>query len=220
MQWVTYRNSLTIPIQHDAMSPGGRRLEPSSTFSKLPVIKFVSWGVVGICLLFLAGCSVPSHQRRPAVIPGETKTDEPITIEPISPDPSERYADPLSNRTIESLLADQYRQWQGVPYRYGGRTKRGIDCSGFVQIAFREGLGIDLPPTTATMKRVGRAVGKRKLTTGDLVFFKTGRAKRHVGIYVGRRQFIHASTSQGVMRSDLDNPYWASCYWTARRILN
>ncbi len=118
---------------------------------------------------------------------------------------------------VRRKLHAQYQEWGGTRYRYGGLSKNGVDCSGFVYLTFREQLGLSVPRTTADQIRVGRAVARSALRPGDLVFFRTGYKVRHVGIYMGEQQFLHASTSRGVMISSLNNTYWRSKYWQARR---
>ncbi|WP_051901773.1 NlpC/P60 family protein [Photobacterium sanctipauli] len=113
-----------------------------------------------------------------------------------------------------------YRQWKGTPYRLGGTTRSGIDCSAFVQVGYADVHNLHLPRTTSQQAKLGKWVALNDVQEGDLVFFKTGRNLRHVGIYVGESQFLHASTSQGVMISSLKNPYWRSVYWQARRVTN
>lgn len=120
----------------------------------------------------------------------------------------------------ETSLFSVYQQWQGVPYRLGGTSKAGIDCSAFVQIAFQDAWQHSLPRTTRLQSQQGQAIRYRDAQYGDLVFFKTSRSTRHVGIYLGNQYFMHASTSQGVIISRLDNPYWASKLWQFRRINN
>jgi cell wall-associated NlpC family hydrolase len=108
----------------------------------------------------------------------------------------------------------------GVPYRLGGISRQGIDCSAFVQILYRDALGLDLPRTTADQVEIGASVPAHELLPGDLVFFRPYNRNRHVGVYLSRGEFVHASTSNGVMISRLDEPYWKDHYWTARRILS
>ncbi|MCG3721333.1 C40 family peptidase [Vibrio cincinnatiensis] len=120
----------------------------------------------------------------------------------------------------ETSLFSVYQQWQGVPYRLGGTNKAGIDCSAFVQIAFQEAWQQSLPRTTRLQSQQGQVIRYQDAQYGDLVFFKTSRSTRHVGIYLGNQYFMHASTSQGVIISRLDNPYWASKLWQFRRIEN
>ena len=111
----------------------------------------------------------------------------------------------------------------GVPYRSGGLTRRGVDCSGFVMNVFREVYGKSLARSSADMlKRNCKKVGRAKLKEGDLVFFRTGRGKRkvpnHVGIYLKNGKFIHASTSRGVIVSSLSEPYYVRTWLTGGRV--
>lgn len=110
-----------------------------------------------------------------------------------------------------------YEQWQDVPYQLGGTDSAGVDCSAFVKAAYAEVYRVSLPRETRDQAKSGVAVSPDRLRTGDLVFFKTGFRDRHVGIFVGNGQFIHASESLGVSRTSLANPYWSKRYWKARR---
>jgi cell wall-associated NlpC family hydrolase len=86
-------------------------------------------------------------------------------------------------------------------------------------VAFQDALQLSLPRTTKQQVRVGSELDYSEAQIGDLVFFKTSRSVRHVGVYVGNKQFMHASTSKGVIISRLDNPYWASKFWHFRRVI-
>lgn len=121
---------------------------------------------------------------------------------------------------VVTRLADQLQMWQGAPYRYGGMSKRGVDCSGFVMLTFQQQFNLLLPRETYQQAQTGRRISRDDLRPGDLVFFKTGSGENglHVGIYNGNHQFIHASASQGVIRSSLNNRYWRLHFWQARRI--
>ena len=119
---------------------------------------------------------------------------------------------------VQQEFLEVYNDWKGVPYRLGGNTYSGIDCSAFVQVAYREALNIQLPRTTLAQVSVGNELSYEQVQVGDLAFFKTSRKVRHVGVYIGNKQFMHASTSKGVMISRLDNPYWASKFWHFRRV--
>ncbi|QQX80241.1 C40 family peptidase [Shewanella sp. KX20019] len=131
--------------------------------------------------------------------------------------PTEKVA--LDNTTaVKNQLMQLHSEWKGTPYRFGGMSKRGVDCSGFVALGFNDKFGIKLPRTTDEQRSVGKSVSKSQLREGDLVFFKTGWSTRHVGIYIGNNQFLHASTSQGVMISSLNNSYWKQKYWLSRRL--
>ena len=125
---------------------------------------------------------------------------------------------PSEQAEVRQALETQYRRWRGVPYRLGGNSKAGIDCSGFTQTTFHEQFNQPLPRTTEAQARLGQQVSASELKAGDLVFFRTAVKVRHVGIYMGGGEFLHASTSRGVMISRLDNPYWQQHYWQARRL--
>ena len=117
-------------------------------------------------------------------------------------------------------LSEHQQEWQGTRYRIGGNSKSGVDCSGFMQITFRDLFGIDLPRMTVDQAKEGTKISKSELRTGDLVFFNTGRGPngKHVGVYVKNGQFLHASTKGGVIYSDMDSPYWTKTFWQARRL--
>ena len=121
------------------------------------------------------------------------------------------------NGLIKSNLLAQHKRWSGTPYKLGGMSRKGIDCSGFVAISYQSLFKVSLPRETKYQAKRGRFIPRQALQSGDLVFFKTGRSLRHVGIYLGGQAFLHASTSKGVMISRLDNPYWNSHYWKAKR---
>ncbi len=129
------------------------------------------------------------------------------------------YSSGLSDPTYaRSALYEQYQEWKGVPYRDGGESRRGVDCSGFVQLTFREQFAMQLPRDTGSQAQLGRSISTRQLRPGDLVFFNIGKRTRHVGVMVEKNKFLHASTSKGVMISDLNQPYWQRYYWQARRL--
>ena len=134
-----------------------------------------------------------------------------------------------TNRVISNLddqimvianLSEHQQEWQGTRFRIGGNSKSGVDCSGFMQITFRDLFGIDLPRMTVDQAKEGTKISKSELRTGDLVFFNTGRGPngKHVGVYVKNGQFLHASTKGGVIYSDMDSPYWTKTFWQARRL--
>ncbi|BAE74227.1 putative lipoprotein [Sodalis glossinidius str. 'morsitans'] len=131
----------------------------------------------------------------------------------------DEFEEMVRNVDIKSKIMDQYADWKGVRYRLGGSTKRGIDCSGFVQMTFREQFGLDLPRSTLDQREIGSRIQRTKLRPGDLVLFSASSTGRHVGIYLGNDQFVHASTSSGVMISNLNKSYWKSRYREARRVL-
>lgn len=120
---------------------------------------------------------------------------------------------------IEQCILDEYSRWKGTYHRLGGTGSQGIDCSGFVKAVYKDAFNIILPRTTKTQVRKGNYASFNKLQPGDLVFFKPPNYPRHVGIYLSRSQFVHASKTKGVTISKIDVNYWSKYYWTARRIL-
>lgn len=119
-----------------------------------------------------------------------------------------------------SLLRSEYQYWRGTPYRLGGTTKKGIDCSALIQAIYRNSFKIKIPRTTREQVKLGSHVNRSELEVSDLVFFKSTRKVRHVGIYLGNNQFLHASVSKGVIISSLDNSYWNAHYWKSRRAID
>lgn len=124
----------------------------------------------------------------------------------------------MASASSSSTLINIAHGYIGSPYSYGGTSSAGFDCSGFTQRVFIDG-GSSLPRTTSGQFNVGASVSKDNLQPGDLVFFNTnGIGVSHVGIYIGSNNFIHASSSRGVMISSIYDPhYWGSRYIGARR---
>jgi len=154
-----------------------------------------------LCLLVVlagGGCSDKQRISSPATIAIQPATGE--------------------RRSVQEKLIDQYNAWRAVPYRPGGMSRDGIDCSAFVRLTFNSRFGIDLPRTTEELALTGTGLARDKVLPGDLLLFKTGRLDRHVGIVVDDRLFMHVSTRRGVMLSDLSEPYWRDHFWQARRI--
>ncbi|MGI9336137.1 MAG: NlpC/P60 family protein [Gammaproteobacteria bacterium] len=117
----------------------------------------------------------------------------------------------------DALLA-HLGSWADTPHRLGGTGRSGIDCSAFTAVTYRDVFDVDLPRTTTDQANLGRPVALEELEPGDLVFFKT-ESGRHVGVYTGNGEFMHASSSQGVTSSSLSSPYWSRRYWKANRVM-
>jgi probable lipoprotein NlpC len=127
-------------------------------------------------------------------------------------------ADLSDSESVKDALYAQYDEWKGTRYQIRGLSKNGIDCSGFVHMTFKSKMGIVLPRSSELQAELGIDVDKDQLQAGDLVFFKTGRTMRHVGVYLEDGRFLHASTSLGVVISHLNESYWRSAYWKAKRL--
>jgi cell wall-associated NlpC family hydrolase len=124
-----------------------------------------------------------------------------------------------SEVTGVSSWDDVLLPWIGTPYLPGGSTKNGADCSGFVSSVYMEKERMYIPRSTTEEYKMGKEINRNDLIVGDLVFFGDGRKVNHVGIYVGKGNFIHASTSNGVMISPLEDNYWKPKYIGAKRYL-
>lgn len=116
-------------------------------------------------------------------------------------------------------LIEYVHQWWAVPYRIGGNSKEGIDCSAFVQGLTNEAFGVSLPRTSREQADFCKEIPKQDLKEGDLVFFASGRSISHVGMYISNNKFVHASTSMGVVISDLNEAYWSRRFVKAGRLL-
>ena len=125
----------------------------------------------------------------------------------------------LASANSATSVVNTARAYIGTPYVYGGTTTSGFDCSGYIQYVFKQA-GISLPRTTGQLHALGTSVAKSELKAGDLVFFNTsGKGVSHAGIYIGSKNFIHASSSKGVMISSINDPaYWGSRYIGAKRV--
>ncbi|MAX69511.1 MAG: glycoside hydrolase [Flavobacteriaceae bacterium] len=117
------------------------------------------------------------------------------------------------------------KTFTGTRYKYGGTTKKGMDCSGLIYTSFKEH-NISLPRSTSGLRSYGDWVDLKEVNVGDLVFFATNKNSRsvnHVGIVTdvrpGNVEFIHASTSRGVMISSIAEKYWYFAFVQARRVL-
>jgi len=119
---------------------------------------------------------------------------------------------------VKQALRSHYSRWQGTPYRHGGLGLSGVDCSGFTLLTYHQLFGLNLGRSTEDQLEQGMPIDRDALRPGDLVFFKTGFFKTHVGIYLDQGLFVHASASKGVTVSTLKLDYWQRNFWTARRI--
>jgi len=149
-------------------------------------------------LLVLAGCA--------------TQTP---TISTSEPDKKKETSSPIIN--VEQQLLGYFTDWEGTPYRLGGNSRNGIDCSAFVRNAYHNVFNVKVPRTTLGQATLGYSVEKNELLPGDLVLFKTSRSVRHVGVVVNGNKFMHVSEKRGVIISALDNIYWRKKYWKAVR---
>ncbi len=126
----------------------------------------------------------------------------------------------ISLTSREKILFEAIK-FLDTPYKYGGNSQKGIDCSAFTLQVYQNALSVDLPRSAREQYAVGKKIfSEEELQFGDLVFFNTRRASfpGHVGIYLGENQFVHASRSLGVTVSSLENAYYKKRYVGARRM--
>ena len=122
--------------------------------------------------------------------------------------------------TIKEKMLMEVIKYLGTPYKYGGTTKDGMDCSAFTQIVYRDVFNINLQRSARLQYTQGQVIEKgEQLKYGDLVFFNTRKRVKpgHVGIYIGDNLFAHASTKKGVTITAIDYDYYARTYMGARR---
>lgn len=129
------------------------------------------------------------------------------------------------NADLAEAVIDNAKDYNGVRYKFGGTTRKGMDCSGLIYVSFKKE-NISLPRISRDMAKKGQSVRLSKVKEGDLLFFMTSKSRNtinHVGLVTssknGTIKFIHATTSKGVITSSLKENYWNSAFVEARRIL-
>jgi len=126
---------------------------------------------------------------------------------------------PVTDPASADRAAGYAMKMVGKPYRYGGSTPAGFDCSGLVQFSYKQA-GVSLPRDTDGLLRTSAPLRGQHLRRGDLLFFdQEGKKKSHVGIYLGEGKFVHAPSSGKQVRTDrIDSPYWKKHLSEARRV--
>ena len=115
-------------------------------------------------------------------------------------------------------LYEVVNEWLGVPYKYGGTDRNGIDCSAFVGVVYRKVYGINLHRTSNDILRDVDLIGRSQLKEGDILFFTNSKGKvSHVGVYLKNDLFAHSSTSNGVSVSNLNDSYWQKHFYKGGR---
>jgi murein DD-endopeptidase / murein LD-carboxypeptidase len=126
-----------------------------------------------------------------------------------------------SNEAISDEVMYKVIEYLNTPYLWGGTSKRGIDCSGFVQAVMYQSIGIMLPRTSYEQSNVGIDVTRSELKFGDLLFFDTMSRGRvtHVGIYLSDGYFVHSGSKTGVAVASLDSDFYSRVFLRARRVI-
>jgi len=175
-----------------------------------------------------AGCGSSSATRTGESAPSSNAATASASSQPAEPQEAEQSQRTPPDESVEVLRLQQVRKrlegaaedWYGTPYKWGGESQDGVDCSGFVQNVYEDAFAYSLPRVTETQLQAGPSVERDQIRPGDLVFFQPEGEYNHVGVYLGDGTFVHASSSNGVTDSEMDNSYWDRYYWTARRPLN
>lgn len=164
--------------------------------------------LLGLALAVLAACSTAPRRPAPA---RSVLANEPARA-------------PAGNAAAANDVLFRAMALVGTPYRYGGNTPTGgFDCSGLVDYIYRTSTGLELPRTSSELADMDAEKVKRMthLVSGDLIFFTIGGRISHVGVYVGKGQFVHAPNTGGTVRLDnLEQTYWSDHFAYGRRVLN
>ena len=164
--------------------------------------------LLGLVLLTVACASPPPHGAAPARIPHLNVQRQPEKA-------------PAAEVPAGVAVVDAAVEMLGVPYRYGGSTPKGFDCSGLVKYAYQQAGFPGLPHSAKSLAEIAKPVSLNALAPGDILIFElAGKKPSHVGLYVGNRQFIHAPSSGGhVEIVDFDHVYWGRHIGRAGRLL-
>jgi len=167
----------------------------------------------------------PSSKNAKTRAPAAAATSEPVETISTTKAPAGDAAAAFVPSDEERRLREAVKPWFGTPYKWGGETKAGVDCSAFVRAIYQTVYGVQLPRTADVQEDLpsGVKIKREDLQAGDLVFFRTQGMgpffkSRHVGIYVGNGEFAQSSGKHGVVISRLDNYYWNKKYEGARRL--
>lgn len=211
-------------------------------------MKGINLVIIAVITVFTTSCStlVSTNQAKSSFVPlersyytqstiinkklfAENKSEEVATVKV---KPAKTAIEELNdihmmamNSFVTQILSEA-ESYLGVPYRFGGTSRSGIDCSAFVQSVFQM-FNHELPRVSAAQAKEGEIVHRDNMRAGDLVFFATNGGSRvsHVGIVhnvsdEGEIEFIHASTSQGVIVTPLNSEYWSKRFLYAKRIID
>lgn len=201
-----------------------------SIFCLLFSPSFLKKGLI-YSVLFLSACTMPlrtGYDRKigdykplpqsevSTVAASSTKVTEEKNEETKTEIIKEKTTQVANNSSFEEFI----KPWIGTRYKFGGSSRSGTDCSGYVMQIYKTKLNIALPHNAASMFKMGSAVKAADLKEGDLVFFGNVWGINHVGIYLSKNRFTHASSSKGVTITPMEMDYWNSRYKGARRFIN
>lgn len=174
-------------------------------------------GLILASLLLFASCSNNKKSKGKTASKTRTEVRKPTASNaPSTAAIKQKYAQELGTSASQLKSEKLYLfidEWKGTPYKYGGTSRSGVDCSGFVGELYRQVYTKNLPRTTSEIGKASKPISKSDLNEGDIVIFDiNGKKGSHVGVYLANNKFVHASTSKGVVISDLNNPYYQKAF--------
>jgi lipoprotein Spr len=173
----------------------------------------IKYSLVSLVLIYFTACK--QHQT---LSTEKTESKKETTSSSLK----KKYAEKLG--VSESAITNQklyqfINEWYGVPYKYAGKDKGGIDCSGLASTLYNSVYQKKISPTTKILVDEVKTISISNLKEGDLVFFNIdSKNASHVGVYLQNNKFIHASSKKGVMISDLNEPYFKKYFMSAGRV--
>jgi murein DD-endopeptidase / murein LD-carboxypeptidase len=173
--------------------------------------------------LLLTACS-PSRKASKTEKTDKKESAETTTLKETEKALKEKYSALLNVETEKLKNTDLYKfidEWQDVPYKYGGRSKTGVDCSNLTSLLYNQVFNKNITGSCSGLFSQSNPINAKDLKEGDLVFFKIDGDKiSHVGVYLHNNKFVHATTKKGVMINDLDEPYYKKYFFKAARLTN
>lgn len=193
----------------------------SKETEQLPWRTFIMVGkknfIVFLALMIFVGCvSQPRYTSHPI----QRKSHPPLKEKGETEKETLSFGKESKTEIDQVKMAKIIESYLGAPYKKGGSSKKGMDCSGFVMRVYKEYAGFNLPHNSKKLFKLVKKVDKQKLRYGDLIFFSDyGFSPSHVGIYIGERKFVHSTKGYGVIVSSLNEEHYRKSYMGARRVI-
>jgi len=172
--------------------------------------------VLTLTLTLFVGCSTRGSTKSPHTYSKKKSSNKTTKTYHTKSKPVTKSSGTKNYADLDKLYP-YHNKWHQTPYKFGGYGSNGIDCSAFVQRTYYDLFHMKIPRTTKEQVKAGWKVPRSQIRTSDLIFFKTGYNSRHVGVYLQNGDFMHASSSHGIIISNINDPYWKKRYWMVRR---
>ncbi len=158
-----------------------------------------------LLLFYSFGCATPKRSANRSYKSVEEKYSHILGVD----------KEDIANRKLYVFVDE----WVGTPYKYAGKTRNGVDCSGFASVLYKEIYEKTISGSSASIYKQCKPVAKADLKEGDLIFFKIeSKEVSHVGVYLQNNKFIHASSKRGVTINDLDEEYYVKYFFSGGKI--